>query len=96
MARAASSIGREAWFEKTNGMPSAAAARATATSASRCAISRTPIGQRTNGLGSARAETSVAVSRTETSRSIRGTMRQRSNAARFSRIVSSVPAPPAT
>ena len=32
----------------------------------------------------------------ETSRSIRGTMRQRSNAARFSRIVSSVPAPPAT
>ena len=40
--------------------------------------------------------TSVAVSLTETSRSIRGTMRQRSNAARFSRIVSSVPAPPAT
>ena len=40
--------------------------------------------------------TSTLVSRRETSRSMRGTIRQRSNAARFSRIVSSVPAPPAT
>ena len=60
IARAVSSIGRDAWLEKTNGMPSAAAARATATSASRCAISSTPMGQRTNGLGSGVPSTSVA------------------------------------
>ncbi len=41
-------------------MPSAAAARATATSASRCAISSTPIGQRTNGLDSGVPRTSMA------------------------------------
>ena len=43
-------------MEKIIGIPSAAAARATATSASRCAISRTPIGQRANGVDMRRAE----------------------------------------
>jgi hypothetical protein len=43
-----------------------------------------------------RPNSSTLVSRFDTSRSIRGTIRQRSNAARLARIVAPVPAPPAT
>ena len=57
IAAAHSSIGRDAWLEKIIGTPSPAAARATATSASRwCASSRTPIGASRNGDGSLPAD----------------------------------------
>jgi hypothetical protein len=49
-----------------------------------------------NGAGSMRPKSSTLVSRSDTSRSIRGTIRQRSKAARLARIVAPVPAPPAT
>jgi hypothetical protein len=49
-----------------------------------------------NGDGSVRPNRSTPVSRSATSRSIRGTIRPRSNAARFARMVAPVPAPPAT
>ena len=95
MTAAQSSIDREAWFEKIIGTPSAAAALATATSASRWASSSTPIGAVRNGVGSRRPKSSTDRSRSETSRIIRGTIRRRSNAARFASIVPSRPAPPA-
>ena len=43
-----------------------------------------------------RPNSSTLVSRSATSRSIRGTIRHRSNAVRFARMVAPVPAPPAT
>ena len=43
-----------------------------------------------------RPNSSMLVSRSETSRSMRGTICQRRNASRFARIVSSSPAPAAT
>ena len=49
------------------------------------------MGERTNGLGRRVPKSSTVVSLTETSCRTRGTIRQRSKAARFSRIVSSVP-----
>ena len=54
-----------------------------------------PIGETTKGKGTRRPNSSTLVSRRETSRSIRGTMRHRSKAARLARIVDSAPAPPA-
>ena len=93
MAPATSSIGLEAWLEKIIGTPSPAAARATATSASSWASSRTPIGASRNGLGSRRPNRSTLVSRSDTSRSTRGTMRQRSKATRLARMVALPPAP---
>ncbi len=91
-----SSMERDAWLEKIIGIPSAAAARATARSASRWASSSTPIGASRKGAGTRRPNSSTDVSRAETSRSTRGTIRRRSNAARFASIVLSSPAPPAT
>ena len=79
-----------------NGSPSAAAARADASSASGCTIDCTPTGASISGAGIAVPSTVVAGRAAETSRSIRGTIRQRSNASRFACIVRSAPAPPAT
>ncbi len=76
--------------------PSAAAARATASSPSGCTIDCTPTGASITGAGIAVPSTDTPRSRVSTSRSIRGTISQRSNASRFARIVFSVPAPPAT
>ena len=90
------SIGHEAWDERIIGTAARAAARATAASASRCAISSTPTGASTMGAGRRSPNKSIDGSRTDTSRSTRGTIAQRSNAARFARSVSSAPAPPAT
>ncbi len=95
MAAATSSIGRDAWLEKTIGTPSAAAARPTATSASRWARPSTPIGPSSSGAGMRRPNSSTEVSRADTSRSTRGTIRQASNPARLAAIVASAPAPPA-
>jgi hypothetical protein len=53
------------------------------------------MGASSSGVGSRRPNSSTDVSRTSTSRSMRGTMRHRSNAARFAAIVDSIPAPPA-
>ncbi len=82
-------------MEKIIGVPVARAARATAASASRWASSSTPIGASSSGLESRRPNSSTDVSGAETSRSIRGTIRQRSNAARLADIVRSLPAPAA-
>jgi hypothetical protein len=79
-----------------NGTPRAAAARAAASSASGWTIDCTPTGASISGAGIAVPSTVVLRSRAETSRSIRGTIRRRSNASRFARIVCSAPAPPAT
>jgi hypothetical protein len=59
-------------------------------------IDCTPTGASTIGAASSVSSTFVRRSRAETSRSIRGSSRQRRNASRFSRWVSSVPAPPKT
>ena len=59
--RRTSSIGTDAWFEKIIGTPCAAAARATARSASRCASSSTPIGASSSGAGSRRPKSSTEV-----------------------------------
>ena len=82
-------------MERIIGTPSVAAARATATSASSWTISSTPTGHSRNGEGRRRPNSSIEVSRPETSRSIRGTIRQRSKPSRLARIVAPVPAPPA-
>ena len=95
IAPATCSIGLDAWFEKITGTPSAAAAFPTAMSASLCASSSTPIGAIRNGVGRRRPRSSTDRSRSETSRSTRGTIFQRSSAARFAAIVRSAPAPPA-
>ena len=76
--------------------PTAAAARATASSPSSWTIDWTPIGASITGAGIGVPSTSTERSRWETSRSIRGTIRQRRNASRLARIVSSRPAPPNT
>jgi hypothetical protein len=83
-------------LEKIIGTPSAAAARAAAVSASRWAISSTPTGDSMRGAGTRRPKSSTLVSRSETSRSIRGTIRQRSKEASLARFVDSLPAPAAT
>jgi hypothetical protein len=73
MAAAHSSIGTDAWLEKTIGTPSDAAARATARSAAGCTSSSAPTGPSSSGAGSRRPNSSTEVSRTLTSRSTRGT-----------------------
>ncbi len=79
------------------GTPSRAAARATADSASGCTIDSTPTGASRTGAGIGVPSSVVVWSRwAGMPRSIRGTSRQRSNASRLARIVSSPPAPPAT
>ena len=78
------------------GTPTAAAARAVASSPSGSRIAWTPIGASSNGAGIAVPSTVVERSRSATSRSIRGTVRQRRKAAALARIVSSLPAPAPT
>ena len=65
------------------GTPSAAAARAVASSPSAWTIFCTPIGASISGAGIAVPSTVVERSRSETSRSIRGTIRQRRKASRL-------------
>ncbi len=76
-------------------MPVRPAARATATSACAWTISSTPIGESTNGDPSAWPNSSTLVSRSLTSRSIRGTICHASKPSRLALIVRPVPAPPA-
>ena len=96
IAAAHSSIGTDAWLEKTIGTTRDAAARATARSAAGCSSSSAPTGPSNRGAGSRRPNSSTEVSRTLTSRSTRGTTAYRSNAVRLARWVDSSPAPPAT
>ena len=79
-----------------NTRPRAAAARAEASSPSGWTIVCTPTGASRTGAGIAAPSTVVDWSRWLTSRSIRGTMRHRSKAARLARAVEVLPALPAT
>ena len=80
-----------------SGRPTAAAARAVASSPSGWRSVCTPIGASITGAGIRVPSSSTERSRMETSwRSTRGTIRQRRKASRFARIVSSEPAPPKT
>ena len=92
---AQSSIDHDAWLENTYGSPRAAAALAIARSPSGCSSSDAPTGANSTGAGIVRPNSSTLRARAETSRSIRGTIAQRSNAARLARIVAPSPAPPA-
>ena len=76
-------------------VPAAAAPRAIASSPSGCAIRWKAVGATSSGIETSVPSTLVAVVTSETSTSIRGRSTQRSNAARFSRIVHSSLAPPA-
>ena len=76
------------------GTPDRAAARAEASSPSGWRIDCTPIGAVSTGAAIVVPSTVRPSSRSETSLSMCGTIRWRANAARFSRIVSSVPDPP--
>ena len=78
------------------GMPTSAAARATARSASACRIDSTPTGLSITGARISVPSTVVARLRVLTSPSIRGTSAWRSKASRLARIVRPSPAPPAT
>ena len=77
----------------TIGSPNVAAARALASSPSGWLIFCAPTGASIIGAGISASSTVVERSRSATSRSIRGEIRQRLNASRLARIVSSVPAP---
>ena len=80
----------------TIGTPTLAAARAAADSPSGWTIDRTPTGASASGAGIAVPSTVTDMSLAVTSRSMRGTRRHASNAARFARAVDSDPAEPAT
>jgi hypothetical protein len=86
----------EAAVLTTIGTPRLAAACATAGSPSGWTIERTPIGASSTGAGIGVPSTVTDRSVVDTSRSIRGTMRQASKATRFARAVDSDPAEPAT
>ena len=79
-----------------NGSSSAAAALAAASSASGCTIDCTPTGASMIGAGMCVPSTLVRSERTDTSRSMRGTICQAAKASRLARIVRSAPAPPET
>lgn len=96
MAAATSSIGVLEADDRMKGTPVAAAARAAARSASGCMIDSTPIGASASGAGSRLPSTVTDRSRSRTSRSILGTIRQRSSASRLARSVRPLPALPAT
>jgi hypothetical protein len=96
LAAATSSMVYDDAVESTIGRPRAAAARAVASSPSGCTIDCTPTGATMTGAGIAVPSTVVPRSRTVASRSMRGTMRQRSNASRLARAVAPTPALPAT
>ena len=83
--------------ETTYASPSRAAARATADSASGCTIDSTPTGASITGAGMAVPSTVVAWLRTAgMPRSMRGTRRHESKAARFAAAVASTPDDPST
>jgi hypothetical protein len=95
-ASATSSMECDDAVDSTIGTPSSAAARATASSPSGCTIDITPMGASRSGAGIGVPSRVVDQSRPVVSRSIRGTIPYRSNAARLARIVAPPPAPPAT
>ena len=76
-------------------MPSAAAARVTAHSASGCTWPSNPTGAVSAGAVIGVPSTVVERSRSMTVRSMRGTIRQRAKASRFAATVRSLDAPPA-
>ncbi|GED83013.1 hypothetical protein TNCT6_00980 [Streptomyces sp. 6-11-2] len=96
IASATCSMGVLEADDRTNGTPCAAAARAAAGSASGCRIDSTPTGASASGAGRVRPSTSTDRSRAWTSRSMRGTIRRRSRAARLARAVLPLPALPVT
>jgi hypothetical protein len=79
-----------------NTSPTAAAARAEASSPSGWTIDCTPIGASSTGAGISWPSSVVDRSCWLTSRSRRGTIRSRSNARRLARAVAPLPALPAT
>ncbi len=85
---------QDAAVDKTIATPAAAAALATATSPSGWASLSTPTGPSMIGDASSVPRTVLAYEAALTSVSIRGTIRQRRNAAAFSLTLSSLPAPP--
>src|SRR6202042_3130586 len=91
IAAAHTSIDAHAWLVNTYGTPTDAAARAIATSASGSSSSAAPTGPYSTGAGNVRPNSATVRSRRETSRSIRGTIFQRSNASRLARIVAPSP-----
>ncbi len=95
LASATSSIAVQDAVLSTMGTPQAAAALATATSPPGCAMPSTPTGASSNGTARSAPSTVLAYDGLLTSVSIRGTIRQRRNASRFSRAVSPDPALPA-
>ena len=78
------------------GTPSRAAARAVASSPSGWTIVWTPTGASARGAGQSDPNGEIVRSRSATSRSIRGTIRQESKARRLDSSVSPVPADPNT
>ena len=90
------SIGTDAWLESTAGMPRPAAARAIARSASSSTSSRTPTGAASREWGRSARTGSTPSSRSLTSRSTRGTIRQASNASALASAVDSRPLDPCT
>jgi hypothetical protein len=96
LAAPISSIEYEAAVDMIIGTPRSAAARAVASSPSGCRIDWTPMGANSTGAGIGVPSTLVASERFVASRSIRGTSRHRSNAARLARAVAPEPAAPST
>ena len=84
----------EPTVDRLNTSPRAAHARATATSPSGSAIRCRAMGATMNGDGQRRPSTSTEASRPTISTPMRGTKRQRSNAAMLSRSVTSSLAAP--
>jgi len=96
LAAAISSIEYEAAVDMIIGTPRSAATRAVASSPSGCTIDWTPIGASSTGAGISVPSTVVARERFVASRSMRGTRRHLSNAARLARAVAPELAAPAT
>ena len=95
LASATSSIAVDDAVLRTMGTPWDAAALATAASPPGCAMPSTPTGASRNGTASSAPSTVLAYDGMATSVSIRGTIRQRRKASRFSLAVSPEPALPA-
>ncbi len=94
-ASATSSMVREDRVDRTSTDPTAAEARAVATSPSGSARPCSAVGATRTGSDTTCPSTVVAFERDETSTSTRGRRTYRENAARFSRMVHSSSAPPA-
>ena len=95
LASATASIGCEETVDRIIGSPSSAATRATASSPSGCMMPCTPTGAVSTGAGIFVPSTVAVRSRSVAPVSIRGTIRQSSNASRLARYVAPDPAAPA-